>query len=256
MLTLTAEKSNFKKSFIISIILHAILIFIASFTFLKENPVLIPKTTYIAIEFDTPVPVDALPKKVVKKRKGKRKPFRKPTIADKSQPVYQDPKPVPVKKRSSLKDFLAGQKNESINDKSSSSSLQEQASKAVPENSEDNTGTANFEKKGALTETDVMKMSQLKPGKMVMGNQRRGVIFEPPKPEYPEWAKKMGLESKVFIKFWVSPLGTVSGAEVINSSGYTKLDIDALNYIQKFRFTALPGASEEYGYTYFIYNLD
>lgn len=58
-------------------------------------------------------------------------------------------------------------------------------------------------------------------------------------PEYPDWAKRQGIESEVKMKFWVEPSGQVVNIDVIQKSGYLKLDLLAKNSLSKWKFTQL-----------------
>jgi periplasmic protein TonB len=58
-------------------------------------------------------------------------------------------------------------------------------------------------------------------------------------PEYPDWAKSQGVESEVRMKFWVEPDGKVVNAEVVQKSGYLRLDLLAINSLLKWKFTPL-----------------
>lgn len=58
-------------------------------------------------------------------------------------------------------------------------------------------------------------------------------------PEYPAWAKAQGIESEVRMKFWVEPSGEVVNIDIIQKSGYLKLDLLAKNSLAKWKFTPL-----------------
>jgi len=58
-------------------------------------------------------------------------------------------------------------------------------------------------------------------------------------PTYPEWAEKQGLTGKVELKFWVLPGGEVCNTEVLQTSGYSKLDNYAIESLRKWRFTPI-----------------
>ncbi len=57
-----------------------------------------------------------------------------------------------------------------------------------------------------------------------------------PKPAYPAFAKKMGMEGKVMLKVFVSREGRVLQIEVGQSSGYDVLDKAALDAVKIWRF--------------------
>ncbi len=58
-------------------------------------------------------------------------------------------------------------------------------------------------------------------------------------PEYPQWAKTQGIESEVRMKFWVEPSGEVTNIDIIQKSGYLRLDLLAKNSLAKWKFTPL-----------------
>ncbi len=65
-------------------------------------------------------------------------------------------------------------------------------------------------------------------------------------PEYPEWARKRGIESEVKMKFWVNAEGEVFNVSVTRKSGYVNLDLQAVNALNKWKFTPLTrGAAQE-----------
>ncbi len=57
-----------------------------------------------------------------------------------------------------------------------------------------------------------------------------------PKPGYPEFAKRMGMEGTVMLKVLVSRQGTVLKIEVAHSSGYEILDKAAAEAVRNWRF--------------------
>ncbi|MFH1898691.1 MAG: energy transducer TonB, partial [Candidatus Desantisbacteria bacterium] len=67
-----------------------------------------------------------------------------------------------------------------------------------------------------------------------------------PRPEYPAWAEKKGVESQVVIYFTVTPDGMVnSDAFVEQTSGYAQLDQLALQALKGWRFAPLPMDAEQ-----------
>ncbi|MCM8825614.1 MAG: TonB family protein [Candidatus Omnitrophica bacterium] len=58
-------------------------------------------------------------------------------------------------------------------------------------------------------------------------------------PEYPIWAEQQGIEFNVKIKIWVNKDGFVSATDIIETSGYRKLDIIAEEAIKKWRFAKI-----------------
>ncbi len=64
-------------------------------------------------------------------------------------------------------------------------------------------------------------------------------------PEYPIWAKAKGIESEVRMKFWVESTGEVVNIDVIQKSGYLRLDLLAKNSLAKWKFTSLEDDIEQ-----------
>ncbi|MCM8828827.1 MAG: energy transducer TonB [Candidatus Omnitrophica bacterium] len=58
-------------------------------------------------------------------------------------------------------------------------------------------------------------------------------------PEYPFWAEQQSIESNVRIKIWVNKDGFVSATDIVETSGYRKLDIIAEEAIKKWRFAKI-----------------
>ncbi len=58
-------------------------------------------------------------------------------------------------------------------------------------------------------------------------------------PEYPVWAEQQSIESNVSIKIWVNKNGFVSSTDVIETSGYRKLDLLAEEALKKWRFAKI-----------------
>ncbi|MDI6781949.1 MAG: TonB family protein [bacterium] len=67
-----------------------------------------------------------------------------------------------------------------------------------------------------------------------------------PRPEYPAWAEKKGIESQVTIYFTVTPDGMVNpDAYVELTSGYSQMDQLALQTLKGWRFAPLPMDAEQ-----------
>jgi len=58
-------------------------------------------------------------------------------------------------------------------------------------------------------------------------------------PQYPSWAEQQGIEANVKIKIWVNKNGLVQSTEVIETSGYRKLDAVAEESLKKWRFAEI-----------------
>ncbi|MGC9065499.1 MAG: energy transducer TonB [Candidatus Ratteibacteria bacterium] len=58
-------------------------------------------------------------------------------------------------------------------------------------------------------------------------------------PEYPAWAEKQNIEANVKIKIWVNKYGHVFSTEIIETTGYRKLDATAEEALKKWKFTEI-----------------
>lgn len=75
-------------------------------------------------------------------------------------------------------------------------------------------------------------------------------------PDYPEWAKKDGIEGTVTLYFFVLPDGRVKENVLIErTSGFADFDDRAVTALLTWRFAALPGGSEQWGRITFHYRL-
>ena len=61
------------------------------------------------------------------------------------------------------------------------------------------------------------------------------LVHRPP-PSYPEVARRLGQEGVVLLIIRVSAAGSVTGVEVVESSGFRLLDRAALDAVRKWRF--------------------
>jgi TonB family protein len=75
-------------------------------------------------------------------------------------------------------------------------------------------------------------------------------------PDYPEWAKREGIEGSVTLYFFVLPDGRVKENVLVErTSGFTDFDEGALKALLAWRFAALPGGAEQWGRITFHYRL-
>ena len=65
----------------------------------------------------------------------------------------------------------------------------------------------------------------------------RGILYLE-YPIYPEWAEKKGIESRVKLKFWVSPDGDIDEV-IIEQKGYLQMDNLAVQALKRWRFEPL-----------------
>ena len=69
---------------------------------------------------------------------------------------------------------------------------------------------------------------------------KRSLLLKPKLPEYPAWAKKIGSDFEIELKFLILPDGTIGKVEKITSSGYPELDEIGVRYMRKWKFISLP----------------
>jgi TonB family protein len=75
-------------------------------------------------------------------------------------------------------------------------------------------------------------------------------------PDYPEWAKREGIEGTVTLYFFVLPDGHVKENVLVErTSGFADFDDGAVKALLAWRFAALPGGSEQWGRITFHYRL-
>lgn len=75
-------------------------------------------------------------------------------------------------------------------------------------------------------------------------------------PDYPEWAKRDGVEGSVTLYFFVLPDGRVKENVLVErTSGFADFDEGAVKALLAWRFAALPGGSEQWGRITFNYRL-
>ncbi len=83
----------------------------------------------------------------------------------------------------------------------------------------------------------------------------RELVFHA-KPEYPEWAKRDGVEASLTLRFYVLPNGQVKRNILIEkASGFTDFDKNAILALQTWRFEALRGSADQWGRITFHYRL-
>ena len=72
----------------------------------------------------------------------------------------------------------------------------------------------------------------------------RQIVIQPISSEYPIWAVKKGGESEVKLRVTVSPQGVVEKVESLQTSGSSKVDLEASRYIKQLRFESREGETE------------
>ncbi|MBI4845558.1 MAG: TonB family protein [Candidatus Omnitrophica bacterium] len=88
--------------------------------------------------------------------------------------------------------------------------------------------------------TESSRFKELSVAESMEEQFKRKVLFKPEMPEYPQWAKEIGGNFEVQLKFLVLPDGAVGTVEKITSSGYPELDEIGIRYIRRWKFIALP----------------
>ncbi len=70
---------------------------------------------------------------------------------------------------------------------------------------------------------------------------RRGIIYKPPMPVFPQWVRQaIGAEFTIDLNIAVSSIGVVQAATMLNTSGYSEVDVIALRYIRELIFQPAP----------------
>lgn len=78
------------------------------------------------------------------------------------------------------------------------------------------------------------------PGEVITGPVARRSILRKPEPDsYPAWAEEAGIEGEVVIRFWVTPEGNVSNVILDTTSGYPDFDSRAMEAVKKYLFSPL-----------------
>lgn len=67
-------------------------------------------------------------------------------------------------------------------------------------------------------------------------------LVSAPKPKIPQWVSTQGLTLSVTVAFILMPDGVVTGASLVQSSGYADVDSAIMDAIRRWRFTASKGA--------------
>lgn len=100
-------------------------------------------------------------------------------------------------------------------------------------------GLTGPEKKGPNLPSGVGDGSGFSGGKLGIAGPAatRGILYFE-YPVYPEWAERKGIESRVKLKFWVSPDGCVDEV-IVEQRGYLQLDNLAVQALKKWRFEPL-----------------
>jgi TonB family protein len=100
-------------------------------------------------------------------------------------------------------------------------------------------------KEGGLTGNSAIDLNPSSNVQLMGPIVNRSILYSEV-PEFPEWAKRKGIETSVRVRFWVRPNGLVYNISVIKKSGYFRLDLLVKNAIAKWEFTSLEeGVTEE-----------
>ena len=77
-------------------------------------------------------------------------------------------------------------------------------------------------------------------GKTMVGPVASRAIRMSPYPAYPEWAQQQGIQTEVILEFYVDAQGNVVKVETTKTSGYPRLDYQAIAALKRWKFDALP----------------
>jgi TonB family protein len=100
---------------------------------------------------------------------------------------------------------------------------------------------------GALSEAGGPTSAADVNARLVLRGSGRAVVYQPPAPVYPEWARREGIQGKVLVRVWFDKDGFAVDVQVERSSGNPALDSVAKNYALKFRIAPISEDREEEG---------
>ena len=66
--------------------------------------------------------------------------------------------------------------------------------------------------------------------------EMRGVVFQPPFPQYPEWDELKLKSNRVIFKIYISPEGLVEEIISMQASGDPEIDAALARYVRRWRF--------------------
>lgn len=92
-------------------------------------------------------------------------------------------------------------------------------------------------------------------GRLVMQGAGRPVVYQPPPPAYPEWARRDGVEGRVVVRVWFDKDGFAVDAAIVRSSGSPRLDSVARNYALQFRVAPVAEDREDEGLLTVVFEL-
>jgi len=101
------------------------------------------------------------------------------------------------------------------------------------------------------------KVVRKKKGPLITGPLKNRAREKEVLPEYPYWAQSQGIEATVVLAFRVTAQGFVKDTiEVVRTSGYHKLDMEAKKALKKWKWVAVNANREEVGQITFTFELD
>jgi len=240
-------KNKFSQMLALSIFLHTILILLFSLTY-KKPLVLTPKSMTVKFANINDVKVHDVIKEKAKNQPSSFKKFvkktkeiitKKPKIEPKQKRSYEE---IKKEKRENLEKLLEEmkEKNTSKNENHfGSSKNNEPLLNAEDRPTEDNA------KSSKLNNTENKKNVTGSP--MNLENPNRKLEYQPPPPHYPQWALDNGIQGTTKIRVWFDKEGFAIDAKIIQSSGNSRLDIVAKNYVLQFKYEPIPEDKEESG---------
>lgn len=216
---------------------HVLLFLIMSLTW-KEPLVLVPRSVTVRFANVNEVPVEQfVPSQPVKKFNLRE--FVQDTVRKEPQVRREQRQKEPVKTREqvvqehreALERKLAEMEDsqESVQRTSSDESLLDSSDAAVAE---------TFPAEGVIP-----KPRASSSGRMVLSDMDRVIEYEPPKPEYPDWAREARIQGTAIVRVWFDADGFAVGSEINQSTGNAQLDALARNHALKFRLS--PTALQE-----------
>lgn len=240
-------KSKFSQMVALSIFVHAILILLFSLTY-KRPLVLTPKSMTVKFANINDVKVHNIIEEKTKTQPSSFKKFvkktkeiitKKPKIAPKQEKSYDE---IKKEKRENLEKLLDEMKEKDTS-----------KNKKHLDSSKNNEPLLNAQDRPTEDSSKSSKQNNTENKKNVTGsrinleNPNRKLEYQPPPPQYPQWALDNGIQGTTKIRVWFDKEGFAIDTKIIQSSGNSRLDIVAKNYVLQFKYEPIAEDKEESG---------
>lgn len=106
---------------------------------------------------------------------------------------------------------------------------------------------------GAMLEKSLGKAGAVE----IAGPLSRRKVLKSLLPQYPEWARRKGIEADVSIRLFVAPDGAVRGKMTVErTSGHLELDRIAMEALRRWLFEPAPAGGDQWGVVTFRFRLE